>query len=100
MHGKVFALMYKGSMIGAGLAVFAVWAYALANVDAHGLVELNPVLLAAIFGCKPEEVRKAIDYLCQPDSRSRHQPGETDSVPNEARTACEEGRRLKNHPRE
>ena len=62
--------MFTGSMYGSGPVVFAMWAYVLAHVQ-DGLVELNPALLAAIFGCTIEEVEKGIAYLCAPDSKSR-----------------------------
>src|SRR3990167_1261248 len=74
MFGKVFASCYTGSMFGAGVHVFAVWTYALANADATGTVELNSQLLAAVLGdCEPERIDAAIEYLCRPDPRSRSQ---------------------------
>lgn len=71
MYGKLFATAYSGSMFGAGLHVFAVWGYVIANKDADQFVELNPHLLAAVFGCSVDEVQRAIDYLAAPDTRSR-----------------------------
>lgn len=80
-YGKAFESTFKGSMVGAGRTVFAVWFYCIANAKPPGLVELNPVLLAAIFGdCDASEVQKAIDFLCSPDEESR--------------TPVEDGRRL------
>ena len=70
MYGKHFASMYSGSMVGAGLNVFAVWGYVVANTT-KSRVELNPRLLAAILGCEEEEVTAAIDYLMRPDPQSR-----------------------------
>lgn len=84
-YGRLFEAMYKGSMIGAGVAVFAVWPYVIANMRGHpehgALVELNPQLLAFIFGgCEEELIQAAIERLCEPDPNSR--------------TKKEEGRRL------
>jgi hypothetical protein len=70
MFGKLFQTCYSGSMVGAGAAVFAVWPYAISNA-VKGRVELNPVLMAAILGMPVQAVEQAIDYLCQPDPRSR-----------------------------
>jgi hypothetical protein len=62
--------MYNGSMVGAGLDVFAVWGYILANAR-RGMIELNPKLLAFILGGTEQEVAHAIRFLCQPDDKSR-----------------------------
>ena len=70
MYGKHFASAYTGSMVGAGLNVFAVWGYVIAHT-VKGRVEINPVLLAMILGCKTEEVDAAIEYLMRPDPHSR-----------------------------
>lgn len=82
--GRIFETMYQGSMVGAGPNVFAVWPYVIAHMRAHpehgALVELNPKLLAFIFGTDEKEVEAAIDYLCAPDKASR--------------SKAEEGRRL------
>jgi hypothetical protein len=70
VYGKHFSSMYSGSMVGAGLNVFAVWGYVIANaVDSR--VELNPKLLAMILGCKEKEIITAIEYLTAPDPNSR-----------------------------
>ena len=70
MYGKHFASTYTGSMIGAGFNVFAVWGYVIAHT-VKSRIELNPILLSALLGGPAEEVQKAIDYLCQPDAKSR-----------------------------
>ena len=55
--------------------VFALMPYVIANAvpdkEVGGQVELNPKLLALIFGCGEEEVVKAIEFLCSPDPESR-----------------------------
>jgi hypothetical protein len=82
VFGKSFASMYTGSMLGAGMHVFAVWGYVLANTDRKGFVELNPKLVAVQLGGAEQEVQAALDYLAAPDSTSR--------------SPAEEGRRLVN----
>lgn len=57
-------------MIGAGVAVFAVWNYCIAK-NRSGVVELNPDLLAFILGAKSGEMAGAIEKLCSPDPKSR-----------------------------
>lgn len=79
MYGKIFASTFTGSMYGAGVDVFAVWAYVLANTY-ESQVELNPMMLAAALGSTPDKVEQAIAFLCAPDPRSR--------------SKTEEGRRL------
>lgn len=75
MYGKHFASMYTGSMVGSGIAVFAVWGYVLANMhvsqEGGANVELNPKLLAAILGGDERAIEDAIEFLCTPDPRSR-----------------------------
>ena len=72
MYGKHFQSTYSGSMIGLGPLSFAVWGYVIANT-VNGYVELNPILLAAIFGkTTPEEIEDAIQTLCAPDPKSRN----------------------------
>lgn len=58
----------------------ALWPYVVAHAVPPGRVELNPKLLAPIFGCSPEEIKEGIAKLCAPDPESR--------------TKDEEGRRL------
>lgn len=70
MFGKHFASMYEGSMYGAGIAVFAVWGYVIANCN-KGSVELNPRKLADTLGGTVEEVVSAIQFLERPDGSSR-----------------------------
>jgi hypothetical protein len=67
-------------MYGAGLNVFAVWGYVIANTRPPGRIELNPRMLANTLGCSLEEVEQAIEFLASPDPNSR--------------TKIEEGRRL------
>lgn len=71
MYAKLFPELYTGSMLGAGCVVFAVWPYALSNCDSRGYVELNPKLLAMIFGASVQEIEQAIDFLMRPDKDSR-----------------------------
>lgn len=88
MYGKIFESLYEGSMVGAGAKVFAVWGYVIAHMRADGRpgehssaqVDLNPKLLAFILGETEQDIDGVIDFLCQPDPRSR--------------TPDEEGRRL------
>lgn len=70
MWGKFFASAFTGSMTGAGLNVFAVWGYVIANA-VNSQVELNPKMLAPILGTTEGEVVTAIKYLCEPDPHSR-----------------------------
>lgn len=63
-------------MVGAGLNVFAVWTFALANADAKGCVELNPKYLAFVLGGSDEEIAGALTYLTAPDPESRSQEEE------------------------
>jgi 5-methylcytosine-specific restriction endonuclease McrA len=71
MYGKIFESTFTGSLFGSGPTVFAVWAYVISKAyDGH--VELNPKLLAACIGTEPEDIRKAIAFLCQPDPESRN----------------------------
>lgn len=70
-YAKVFRQMYTGSMYGAGLHVFAVWGWMLANKDAEGHVEVNPVMVANMLGGLPEDVQEALAYLLKPDPASR-----------------------------
>jgi len=70
MYGKAFEKMYEGSMIGAGLNVFAVWNYCIAK-NRSGVVELNPTLLAFVLGADESEIVTAIEKLCSPDPKSR-----------------------------
>jgi len=79
MYGKFFASTFTGSMLGAGVHVFAVWGYVIAN-EKFGEVELNPALLAALLGSDAATMRTAIEYLCLPDPASR--------------SSVEDGRRL------
>lgn len=71
MFGKHFTQTYTGSMHGAGLAVFGVWGYVIANTR-EGMIELNAGALAPILGCTEAEVEGALTYLESPDPRSRN----------------------------
>ena len=75
MYGKHFASTYTGSMVGAGLNVFAVWGYVIANA-VNGRVELNPKLLAMVLGGSEDEIDAAITYLTNPDPGSRTKDNE------------------------
>lgn len=74
MYGRIFESLYRGSMIGSGSVVFAVWPYVIANMRADSevgaQVDLNPKLLAAIFGEKEGAIEEAIEKLCAPDPES------------------------------
>ncbi len=74
--GRVFESMYKGSMMGKGLAVFAVWPYVISNMRGHpeygAVVELNPELLRFMIGCDRAEIEEAIEKFCEPDAASRN----------------------------
>ncbi len=69
MYGKAFENMYRGSMVGAGVAVFAVWGYVITNTR-NSRVELNPKLLGMVLGGSEAEIQGAIEYLCAPDPDS------------------------------
>lgn len=70
MYGKAFESMYTGSMVGAGLNVWGVWNYIIANTH-FGVIEINPPLLAFILGCTTKEVEAAVAKLMAPDPHSR-----------------------------
>ena len=71
MFGKIYESTFTGSMFGGGAALFAVWAYVVANTKPDNMVELNPTMLAAIIGSSVESVEDAIARLCAPDPQSR-----------------------------
>lgn len=80
--GKSFAAKYGGSMFGQPLAVWAVWDYCITcmrprKLDGECFVEMNVALLAATFSTTPDDVRRAIAYLCadDPDSRTETEDG-------------------------
>jgi hypothetical protein len=62
--------MYEGSMIGAGMNVFAVWNYIITKGRA-GAIEINPKLLAFTLGGREEDVVAALEFLQKPDPQSR-----------------------------
>jgi hypothetical protein len=70
MYGKSYESMYEGSMVGAGINVFAVWNYIITKARG-GAVEINPRLLAFTLGGKEDEVVAALEFLQQPDPISR-----------------------------
>jgi hypothetical protein len=80
MFGKIFESLYKGSMVGAGSVVFAVWGYVIAHQKPDktigSQVELNPKILAFLIGESEGNIQKAIDYLCAPDKNRDDQPEE------------------------
>lgn len=62
-------------MVGSGAVVFAVMGYVVAHQDydrasGNWVVRLNPTLLGAVLGEKPDDVAGAIEFLCKPDVRS------------------------------
>jgi hypothetical protein len=75
--GKIFAGLYEGSMLGAGVHVFALWPYCISRSDAKGHVEINPRLAAIVLGCSIPEVEAALEYLqkADPESRSKEEDG-------------------------
>lgn len=72
MYGKFFSSTFTGSMYGSGSDVFAMWGYVIANT-VDSMVELNPVMLAAVMGSTVERCEAAIQYLCSPDPKSRNE---------------------------
>ena len=76
MYGKSYESMYEGSMIGAGINVFAVWNYIITKARI-GAVEINPKLLAFTLGGTEQEVVDALEFLQRPDpdSRSKEEDG-------------------------
>ncbi len=73
-YGKHFNDMYTGSMFGQSTDVFAVWGYVISNMrvtklEAH--VELNPRVMATVFGSDPRTMIDAIAVLEAPDDESR-----------------------------
>lgn len=82
MYGKIYPSLYTGSLYGKGAMVLALWPYIIAHarIDENSTVELNPALLANVFGEPVDSITKAIDFFCQPDPESR--------------TTEEQGRRL------
>jgi hypothetical protein len=79
MYGKSYESMYEGSMVGAGINVFAVWNYIITKARG-GAIEVNPKLLAFTLGGTEDQVREALEFLQKPDPDSR--------------SKVEEGRRL------
>ena len=72
MYGKHFESMYTGSMVGIGAVPFAVWGYIISHQKPPSFdVELNPKILAVIIGETEDDVQKAIDRFCEPDTKSR-----------------------------
>src|SRR5256885_10733002 len=79
MYGKSYESKYEGSMVGAGIAVFAVWDYMLTKAR-EGYVEVNPKLLAFTLGGPqqdPKVIEDALEFLQRPDpdSRSKKEDG-------------------------
>jgi hypothetical protein len=61
---------YEGSMIGAGVEVFALWPYVISHAE-DGRVKLNPKLISLQLGCEVGAVDVAIEYLMNPDPESQ-----------------------------
>jgi hypothetical protein len=77
MYGLHFKSMYSGSMVGKGIEAFAVMGYFIACAwENRGLVDCNPVILAAIFGCDVEDVNRGLAVLTAPDPDSRNEEEE------------------------
>ncbi len=70
MYGKCFESMYEGSMVGAGIHVFAVWNYIITKARA-GRVEINPKLLGFTLGGSEKQIEQALEFLSTPDKESR-----------------------------
>ncbi len=70
MYGKCFESMYEGSMVGAGIHVFAVWNYIITKARA-GRVEINPKLLGFTLGGSEKQIEEALEFLSTPDKESR-----------------------------
>lgn len=70
MYGKSFESKFEGSMVGAGINVFAVWDYMTTKARA-GRVEVNPKLLAFTLGGDESEIISALEFLQKPDPNSR-----------------------------
>ena len=68
--GLLYRSTFTGSMVGTSPTVFAVWGYVVAN-GYGGHVDLNPRLLAAIFGTTVSDIEAAIRLHCAPDPESR-----------------------------
>ncbi len=73
MYGKIFESAFAGTLYGSGPTVFAVWSFVIAHVKPPGAVELNPKLLAACLGTDIGDIKRAITFLCEPDTDSRNQ---------------------------
>lgn len=75
MYGKHFASMYEGSMRGRGSCFFAVWGYVISHMvpdrNVGTQVELNPDIVAFLIGEGVDNIKTAIDQMCQPDAKSR-----------------------------
>ena len=70
MYGRHFESMYSGSMYGGGFGLFAVWGYVIAKRNGDQ-IELNPHILAHIFGESLKSIEIIIEKLCSPDEHSR-----------------------------
>ena len=71
MYGKIYESTFTGSMAGTGAHVFSVWSYVIANTKPDSMVELNPLLLAAMIGEDIGRIEQAIEFLCNEDVKSR-----------------------------
>jgi hypothetical protein len=71
MYGKIYEQTFTGSMAGTGADVFALWAYIIAHTKPDSMVEINPLIVGAQIGAEVESIEKAINFLLEPDERSR-----------------------------
>jgi len=73
MHGNISPTMFTGSMVGSGAMAFALMSYCVANArpDENDCLDLNPPLLAAVFGESVSTIETAISFLCSEDLKSR-----------------------------
>ncbi len=73
-YGKIFSSMFKGSLYGKGWGPLLVMSYAVANATPDKefgmVVDLNPKEMADKFGEDEDDVRAAIQLLCDPDPES------------------------------
>lgn len=69
--GKLYESVFERSMVGFGGTAFAVWSYCIAKAKPpQGLIELNPVLIAAVIGDPRDAIERAIKKLCGPDNNT------------------------------
>lgn len=75
--GKIYESLFERSMVGSGSAVYAVWSYCIAKArPPDGVIELNPILVAAIIGDEVEVIEAAIKKLCSKDKGTHTSGGD------------------------